>query len=92
MYREAPIKNGMFDYNEFTKILKHGAKEKDEPWMESNFMDENYVTTIYAIPDPKQYNMAFYTFVNKTFVFINYFYSKISSMLSIVCQKSLKIN
>ena len=32
MYREAPIKNGMFDYNEFTKILKHGAKEKDEPW------------------------------------------------------------
>merc|ERR1712137_1291655 len=23
MYREAPIKNGMFDYNEFTKILKH---------------------------------------------------------------------
>merc|ERR1711953_833302 len=31
MYREAPIKNGMFDYNEFTQILKHGAKEKDEP-------------------------------------------------------------
>ena len=29
MYREAPIKNGMFDYNEFTKILKHGAREKD---------------------------------------------------------------
>merc|ERR1719373_1476690 len=31
MYREAPIQKGMFDYNEFTKILKHGAKEKDEP-------------------------------------------------------------
>ena len=30
MYREAPIKNGMFDYMEFTRILKHGAKEKDE--------------------------------------------------------------
>ena len=30
MYREAPIKNGMFDYNEFTKILKHGAKENQE--------------------------------------------------------------
>merc|ERR1712141_385003 len=30
MYREAPIKNGMFDYNEFTRILKHGAKEGDE--------------------------------------------------------------
>ena len=30
MYREAPIKNGMFDYAEFTRILKHGAKEKDE--------------------------------------------------------------
>merc|ERR1712223_94186 len=30
MYREAPIKNGMFDYVEFTRILKHGAKEKDE--------------------------------------------------------------
>merc|ERR1712141_190686 len=30
MYREAPIKNGMFDYQEFTRILKHGAKEKDE--------------------------------------------------------------
>merc|ERR1712060_844457 len=24
MYREAPIKNGMFDYIEFTRILKHG--------------------------------------------------------------------
>merc|ERR1712029_338049 len=31
MYKEAPIQKGMFDYNEFTKILKHGAKEKDEP-------------------------------------------------------------
>ena len=31
MYREAPIKNtGMFDYVQFTRILKHGAKEKDE--------------------------------------------------------------
>merc|ERR1712066_525869 len=30
MYREAPIKNGMFDYAEFTRILKHGAKENDE--------------------------------------------------------------
>ena len=33
MYREAPIKNGMFDYQEFTRILKHGAKEKDEAWI-----------------------------------------------------------
>ena len=30
MYREAPIKNGMFDYREFTRILKHGAKDKEE--------------------------------------------------------------
>ena len=30
MYREAPIKGGMFDYIEFTRILKHGAKDKDE--------------------------------------------------------------
>ena len=30
MYREAPIKNGWLDYVEFTRILKHGAKEKDE--------------------------------------------------------------
>ena len=30
MYREAPIKGGLFDYVEFTRILKHGAKEKDE--------------------------------------------------------------
>ncbi|XP_064483637.1 myosin regulatory light chain sqh [Ornithodoros turicata] len=31
MYREAPIdKNGMFDYLEFTRILKHGAKDKDD--------------------------------------------------------------
>jgi Ca2+-binding EF-hand superfamily protein len=27
MYREAPIKNGQFDYVEFTRILKHGKKE-----------------------------------------------------------------
>merc|ERR1712137_498711 len=30
MFKEAPITKGMFDYNEFTKILKHGANEKDE--------------------------------------------------------------
>ncbi|KAF4519567.1 hypothetical protein B566_EDAN004774 [Ephemera danica] len=30
MYREAPIKSSMFDYIEFTRILKHGAKDKDE--------------------------------------------------------------
>ena len=29
MFKEAPIKRGMFDYNEFTKILKHGANEKE---------------------------------------------------------------
>ena len=30
MFREAPIKNGLFNYVEFTRILKHGAKDKDE--------------------------------------------------------------
>lgn len=30
MYREAPIKKGMFDYLEFTRILKHGAIDKDD--------------------------------------------------------------
>ncbi|KYB28742.1 Myosin regulatory light chain sqh-like Protein [Tribolium castaneum] len=34
MYREAPIKNGLFDYVEFTRILKHGAKDKDEQYIE----------------------------------------------------------
>lgn len=29
MYREAPIKNALFDYIEFTRILKHGAKDND---------------------------------------------------------------
>jgi hypothetical protein len=29
MYREAPIKNQLFDYIEFTRILKHGAKENE---------------------------------------------------------------
>ena len=38
MYREAPIKNGMFDYLEFTRILKHGAKEKDEAWTSANLL------------------------------------------------------
>ncbi|XP_050724541.1 myosin regulatory light chain sqh-like [Eriocheir sinensis] len=30
MYREAPIKNTMFDYVEFTRILKHGAKDLED--------------------------------------------------------------
>lgn len=31
MYREAPIdKKGNFNYVEFTRILKHGAKDKDD--------------------------------------------------------------
>jgi Ca2+-binding EF-hand superfamily protein len=28
MFREAPIKKGNFDYNEFTRILKHGKKDE----------------------------------------------------------------
>ena len=31
MYKEAPIRTGgLFDYVEFTRILKHGAKDPDE--------------------------------------------------------------
>jgi len=31
IFSQAPINDeGMFDYNEFTRVLKHGAKEKDE--------------------------------------------------------------
>ena len=33
MYREAPIKNSMFDYVEFTRILKHGAKDLEDQWL-----------------------------------------------------------
>lgn len=29
LLRDAPIKNGLFDYVEFTRILKHGRKEED---------------------------------------------------------------
>lgn len=35
IYREAPIKDGLFDFREFTRILKHGTKDKDDdptPW------------------------------------------------------------
>ena len=27
LFKEAPIKNGQFNYVEFTRILKHGAKD-----------------------------------------------------------------
>lgn len=30
LYKEAPIKNSQFDYVEFTRILKHGAKDPDD--------------------------------------------------------------
>ena len=30
MFHGAPIKAGKFDYAEFTRMLKHGAKEKDD--------------------------------------------------------------
>ena len=30
LYKEAPIKNGQFDFVEFTRILKHGAKDPDD--------------------------------------------------------------
>ncbi|KAJ8033796.1 Myosin regulatory light chain sqh [Holothuria leucospilota] len=29
VYREAPIKDGLFDYKEFCRILKHGSKDRD---------------------------------------------------------------
>lgn len=30
LFKDAPIKNGMFNYIEFTRMLKHGTKDKDE--------------------------------------------------------------
>lgn len=30
IFRDAPIKDGMFFYKDFTKILKYGTKEKDD--------------------------------------------------------------
>ena len=30
MYREAPIKNGQFNYRDFVRILKHGTKDRDD--------------------------------------------------------------
>jgi len=32
LYKEAPIKDGQFDFVEFTRILKHGAKDPDDKW------------------------------------------------------------
>ena len=30
LFRDAPIKKGQFNYVEFTRMLKHGTKDKDE--------------------------------------------------------------
>jgi len=30
LFKDAPIKNGQFNYIEFTRMLKHGTKDKDE--------------------------------------------------------------
>jgi myosin regulatory light chain 12 len=30
LYRDLPIKDGKLDYVEFSRMLKHGTKEKDE--------------------------------------------------------------
>ena len=30
LMRDAPIKNGLFDYKEFTRIIKHGRKEDSQ--------------------------------------------------------------
>lgn len=29
LFKDAPIKNGVFDYQEFVKILKYGRKDQD---------------------------------------------------------------
>ncbi len=29
LFKEAPIQNGLFDYQEFVKILKYGRKDQD---------------------------------------------------------------
>jgi len=29
LFKDAPIKNGLFDYQEFVKILKYGRKDQD---------------------------------------------------------------
>ena len=41
LYKEAPIKNGQFDYVEFTRILKHGAKDPDDKWTNLQNMKNN---------------------------------------------------
>lgn len=30
LFHGAPIKDGLFDYTEFTRMLKHGARGKDD--------------------------------------------------------------
>jgi len=30
LYKDAPIKDGKFDYVEFTKMLKHGKRDEDD--------------------------------------------------------------
>jgi myosin regulatory light chain 12 len=29
LFKDAPIKNGLFDYQEFVKIIKYGRKDQD---------------------------------------------------------------
>jgi len=40
IFRDAPIKDGQFDYVEFTRMLKHGTKDRDEEEEEISQKDE----------------------------------------------------
>ena len=54
LYKEAPIKNGQFDYVEFTRILKHGAKDPDDKWPIQNM--KNTRSRNLCIARPLMYN------------------------------------
>ena len=56
LYKEAPIKNGQFDYVEFTRILKHGAKDPDDKW--TNF--KTWKTTVRNLCIARHFNTFIY--------------------------------
>ena len=43
LFHGAPIKEGLFDYTEFTRMLKHGARGKDDD-----------IPDIKPVPPPKE--------------------------------------
>lgn len=87
MYKEAPIRGGNFDYVEFTRILKHGKKDRDD---DQTSHQAPHVGPIHDINlSPGDYIQSFSTL---TIIIIRFYSSTCRDCALVTCLRNVEFS